>query len=683
MSTSVTSTDNNLIFGLLALQLDFVTREQLLESMHAWMLAKHQSLGQIFCTRGVLSESDCDDLNRLVSKHIARHGGKPQGSLAALNVQQAVRQELDRLDDADVQASLVSLRSVQDEWSTRLPSSTSPGAFRYQRLRLHAKGGLGEVFVAMDQELGREVVLKEIQDRFADRPESRFRFIREAEITGRLEHPGVVPVYGMGSYLDGRPFYAMRFIRGESLQETVNRLRPGAPTADPVTHAFQVRQLLKRFLDVCNTMAYAHAHGVVHRDLKPANIMVGQFGETLVVDWGLAKAIGHPEAVAVQEETPDTAPHFSAGTAQTQPGMLLGTPAYMSPEQAAGRVEAIGPASDVYSLGAILYCLLTGRPPFQGDDLEQLLDRVQRGKFPRPREVVGTVSDALETLCLKAMALDPSERFVSAGDLAEAVERWLAEDERRRIEAEATRDALQRELAETKKSRSLYLASVGHELRTPLNHIIGYAEMLIEDFANQPSVLQDLIKIMDSAKHLRHLINDVLDHQRLVMGQFQIWPEPFSVSSAIKTACKEALAVSNVDERRVCIDCNESCGEMVSSKSCFCQIVRTLLAKQLLRCKDEASIVTVIVSGTSEEVAILLRDTGPPYNANELSRIFEPFYQTGSYVAGSTVLTGLDIIKMLCERLGGTITCESSADGGTRFLVKIRRTAPQNLHQVV
>ena len=172
---------------------------------------------------------------------------------------------------------------------------------RYRILRRHAKGGLGEVFVAEDQELHREVALKEIQAQHAHVPVCQTRFLLEAEITGRLEHPGIVPVYGFGCHSDGRPFYAMRLIHGESMEQAIARFHTDdQPGRDPGERILTFRQLLRRFLDACNAVAYAHSRGVLHRDLKPANIMLGKYGETLVVDWGLAKTVGHNDAAPMR-----------------------------------------------------------------------------------------------------------------------------------------------------------------------------------------------------------------------------------------------------------------------------------------------------------------------------------------------------------------------------------------------
>ena len=234
-------------------------------------------------------------------------------------------------------------------------------ASRYHRLRLHARGGLGEVFVARDEELDRDVALKQIREQLARDPKSRSRFLLEAQITASLEHPGVVPIHGLGNDPDGRLFYAMRLIQGESLKEAIAKFHamPGDGSA-PGERARALQSLLRRFLDVCNTMAYAHSRAVLHRDLKPSNIMLGQYGETLVVDWGLAKVFG-----AGEKDSGTAAPRLrrSDDTNVTHDGTIIGTPAFMSPEQAKGEVDRLGPASDIYSLGATLYCVLSGQPP--------------------------------------------------------------------------------------------------------------------------------------------------------------------------------------------------------------------------------------------------------------------------------------------------------------------------------
>src|SRR5262245_59811878 len=345
----------------------------------------------------------------MVQEHLAEHGEDPTKSFAAFTVG-AMRRDRNRVRDDDLHANPADARitgpEVEDPRAARSGSvgtSTSSGT-RFRIIRPHARGGLGQVYVARDEELHREVALKELQDHFAHNPNSRLRFLQEAEITGGLEHPGIVPVYGLGHHADGRPFYAMRFIRGVSLKEAIEHFHgAGSTDRDPGEHILELRKLLGRFLDVCNAIAYANSRGVLHRDLKPGNIMLGQYGETLVVDWGLAKPIDRPESGAIAGEPP-LVPSSAGSTPATLPGMTVGTPQFMSPEQAAGRLDLLGPASDVYSLGATLYCLLTGRAPFAGRDLDAVLQAVQRGDFPPPRRVNPTVPPALEGICRKAMA---------------------------------------------------------------------------------------------------------------------------------------------------------------------------------------------------------------------------------------------------------------------------------------
>ncbi len=300
---------------------------------------------------------------------------------------------------------------------------------RYVVLRPHARGGLGEVFVALDRELGREVAFKQIRDRHADDPTSRGRFVREAEITGNLEHPGIVPVYGFGRSPDGRPYYAMRFIRGESLETAIARFHSAeGPDRDPGARAVERNRLLERFIDVCEAVDYAHGQGIIHRDLKPSNVMLGDHGETLVVDWGLAKPIGRAEGLAADPLRPEAIVTLTASD-QTLPGSPLGTPAFMSPEQAAGRVDALRPASDVYNLGATLYCLLAGRLPFETALLGELLAKIQEGDFPAPRSVArGPVPRALEAVCMKAMARNPEDRYPTAIAMAEDIRLWVADE---------------------------------------------------------------------------------------------------------------------------------------------------------------------------------------------------------------------------------------------------------------
>jgi serine/threonine protein kinase len=460
MPTPHSCADLNLLFGILALQLDFISREQLVGAMNAWVLAKHKALGDILKAQGALDVGEHELLSAMVQAHLKKHGDDAEKSLAAVPLSSGLKGQITSLADPEVQASLGHLRGELDPYATRsfsVGEATSAGT-RFRILRPHAKGGLGEVFVAEDMELHREVALKEIQGRHADHAGSRGRFVLEAEITGGLEHPGIVPVYGLGAYPDGRPFYAMRFIKGDNLKEAISRFhnsstdyahltderQPGSiqsvksvKSADRYS-SLDFRKLLGRFIDVCNAVAYAHSRGVLHRDLKPGNIMLGKFGETLVVDWGLAKVRGEgtgarektePDAQARDGEAP-LRPASGSGVAETVAGTAIGTPAFMSAEQASGTTAELGPATDIYSLGATLYTLLTNRTPISGSDTPEILRKAQRGDagFAEPGASATGIPTPLVAICKKAMSPDPRGRYATPLALAEDLEHWLADE---------------------------------------------------------------------------------------------------------------------------------------------------------------------------------------------------------------------------------------------------------------
>jgi serine/threonine protein kinase len=426
--------DRNLLFGILALQMDFIGRDDLIAAMHAWVLDKARPLGQILVQQHALRADEQAVLEVLVQKHLERHGGDPEKSLAALPISTPLRQELHSLADGDLQAGLAQAATTPDgaadPYLTQAPSAGTPPSSgqRFRILRPHARGGLGQVYVAHDEELHRDVALKEILGEHTADAGSRARFVFEAEVTGGLEHPGIVPVYGLGQHADGRPYYAMRFVQGQTLKDAIRLLHDDRPGRGPAERALALRQLLGRFVAVCNAVAYAHSRGVLHRDLKPANIMLGKYGETLVVDWGLAKAVGREQAPGGGDglDEPSLRARPAEGAAATQMGAAVGTPPYMSPEQAAGRLDQLGPASDVYSLGAMLCTLLTGRVPVEGSDVAEILRRVQEGDWRPPRQVKPDVPPPLDAVCRKAMALQPEDRYGSALELAADVERWLA-----------------------------------------------------------------------------------------------------------------------------------------------------------------------------------------------------------------------------------------------------------------
>jgi serine/threonine protein kinase len=347
-----------------------------------------------------------------------------------------------------------------------------PGSPRYTRTSLHASGGMGSVWRARDMQVGREVALKELRAEAADGPTAA-RFLREARITGQLEHPGVVPLYEIGQdQATGRPFYTMRFVRGQTLTQKAEafhrRRRAGQDEPLEFVH------LLTAFVSVCNTVAYAHSHGIIHRDLKGDNIILGDFGEAIVLDWGLAK---HLDAT---EDVLDATGIEEVGAGQTMMGEVIGTPAYMAPEQADGRLDLVGPRTDVFGLGAILYEILTGRPPYSGVDTLTVLRRAARAEIDPPRTHWPEVPAGLESACLRALARDPADRHATAADLAQEVHGW--QDRQRRRAEDNLRQAGQRLLHQQAALVALTRSEVvsGPDLLATLRHMVEVAARTLQ-----------------------------------------------------------------------------------------------------------------------------------------------------------------------------------------------------------
>ncbi len=317
----------DLLFGLLALQTGLIDQGALFAAFAAWTLDKARGLAEILVGSSALDAGDRVAVEGLVARHLKKHGNDVEKSLAAIPAGRSLREGLSEIGESTIEASLIRLGSAvtledNDADAGRTVSysvGTATGdGLRFRILRPHAQGGLGAVFVALDGELNREVALKQMLDKHADDAESRGRFLLEAEITGGLEHPGIVPVYGLGVHGDGRPFYVMRFIKGDSLKEAINRFHADkSQKSDPGRRSLGLRKLLRPFIDVCNAVEYAHSRGVLHRDIKPSNIIVGRHGETLVVDWGLAKATGKSDPLAAERTL---LPSSASGSSETLPG---------------------------------------------------------------------------------------------------------------------------------------------------------------------------------------------------------------------------------------------------------------------------------------------------------------------------------------------------------------------------
>ncbi len=309
----------------------------------------------------------------------------------------------------------------------------NPPALDGDRYELHdfvARGGIGEVWQADDMRLGRRVALKSLR---RGRETMRERFVLEAELTGRLEHPGVVPVYDLALDRNDEPYYVMKFVRGRSMKDMVKayfgKSKKGAKSEDVHLSAndddsreLQMQRLLDSFVSLCETVGYAHERGIIHRDIKPENVMVGAFGETLVLDWGLAKDKSAPE----EKLSSLSDMHLSSVGTETRAGSVMGSPGYMAPELVEGEAHIADERTDIYLLGASLYEILTGKAPHHSGSLTGMLERARAGTPDPPAEHNPAASKILSAVCMKAMQKAREDRYVSAMDVARDVRRYLA-----------------------------------------------------------------------------------------------------------------------------------------------------------------------------------------------------------------------------------------------------------------
>jgi serine/threonine-protein kinase len=308
-----------------------------------------------------------------------------------------------------------------------------------------ARGGMGVILKGRDPALGRDLAIKVLKAEYAGRASAEERFVEEAQVGGQLQHPGIVPVHELSRFADGRPFFTMKLVKGQTL---------AALLADRKGPADDRGRFLQHFLKVCDTIAYAHSRGVIHRDLKPSNVMVGNFGEVQVMDWGLAKVLPRggvaderlasrwctPSGDSQNEPTVIETVRVGSGGSDTQAGSVLGTPAFMPPEQAGGEIDKLDERADVFGLGAILNVILTGQPPYLADTAEATRLMAIRGElgeaFAR-LNALGGDRDLVE-MCKRCLSAKREDRPRHAGDVADAMKEYLdaVEDRAHRAEVE-------------------------------------------------------------------------------------------------------------------------------------------------------------------------------------------------------------------------------------------------------
>ncbi|KAF0243318.1 MAG: serine/threonine protein kinase [Planctomycetota bacterium] len=447
--------ESDLLFGLLALQMNFISKENLLECAALWMNDSRTPIAKLLQDRGFLKAKQGVALAAMVEAQVESNHGDARRSLAAATIDRDLRESLLALNvPPDFRESLA---WVQARGAGPARASVAETPFvapaaegRYRLGAELGRGGLGQVVEGFDAGLERDIAVKLTLDGASD--EVADRFVREARLAGRLDHPNIVPVFDFGTLggAKGRLFLAMKRVRGRDLGQVLESIGREGSTA---REEWSRTRLLQVFQEICHGMAFAHHRGVIHRDLKPANIMLGDFGEVHIVDWGLAKVLGE-RAERRKGEIGTAAP--AADSELTLDGDIVGTPSYMPPEQAEGRTHEVDQRSDIYSLGAILYEILTLKPPVEGRTALEIITRVREGKiaapsttasFNRPRDdTLRTVRGApshssslpplppeLDAICLKALAFRREDRFQTVLALLQEVQLFLdGAKERRR-----------------------------------------------------------------------------------------------------------------------------------------------------------------------------------------------------------------------------------------------------------
>jgi serine/threonine-protein kinase len=538
-------TDRNLLFAVLALQAGAIDRDRFIEACALWATHKDVPIGQLLVERDWLKAEARNAVELLLELNLLKHDGDARASLMAAARSEA-RGALASIADADVQRSLAALPDsapAADPFATNYsPESECAGRnILYEEI---GRGGMGCVHRGHDPELRRDLAVKVLREEYSGDADVELRFVEEAQIGGQLQHPGIVPVYELGRFADRRPFFTMKLVKGRTLAALLKE-RPD------LRH--EQARFLTIFEQVCQTVAYAHSKGVIHRDLKPGNVMVGAFGEVQVMDWGLAKVL-----VSEDEAEPDATVHGTrirtARSGSTEGGRtgVVGTPAFMPPEQARGDVEGVDERADVFGLGGILCAILTGQPPYTATDHKELLRKAATGDVTAAlAQLSACGADAeLVMLCAACLAPERERRPREAGVVAarmaayaSAVQERLRAAELERVAAEARAEEAKATAAAERTARRrtralaaalLALVAVGAGGGLWVQHEVAgrradqarrEAEQRAEQARREAEQRQLVESALEKATAMReglrfHEAATMLEHGRMTLGDF-------------------------------------------------------------------------------------------------------------------------------------------------------------------
>lgn len=435
--------ERDFVLAALLMQGNHLTERGLRRVLKSWTPFGERSLREFLIQKGMLTEEVMSEVEQQSRQFLQSLEKRSSWVDCRPTAARRTSLLLEKIDPSGRVAKVFGL--------SHIPRGAVDNEFRtfrtkYRLLYRLGQGGLGTVWLALDVSLNRYVAIKEILGPAHVQSVAAARFRREAEITGRLDHPSIVPVHILAeNEADGRPFYVMRFLGKETLEDAIRDYHERRDAGQATPMGFH--RLMTAFGSICQAMAYAHSRKVIHRDLKPQNVALDSFGQVIILDWGLAKMLSGDEGAAGpgtsrSEEGMDSSSDGKLRTGRgvfdnldvTLAGQVMGTPMYMAPEQAAGRVDEIDEQTDVYGLGAILFAILTGYAPHElsheslpsGSQMSALFDAIVDRSPTSPRKFNPQIPAALEAICLKAMSKDRYQRYASASALSEDIQRWMA-----------------------------------------------------------------------------------------------------------------------------------------------------------------------------------------------------------------------------------------------------------------